>query len=101
MKKRNLKDRTEITLGTDGMKCSKCLHERKDEPFLREVKYLSSGGVAFYYTCWRCCRDAESTFLIQQKWPIAFVRYFKWGAWQLEWSPGVKELVGGTDGNKS
>lgn len=101
MKKQNAKVRKEILLGTDIIRCDKCRHVRKDEPFLRETCYLRTGGVAFYYTCWRCCRDAESTELIRSKWPLAFERFDEGRCWILVWSDGVAELVGGTDGNKS
>jgi len=93
MKRKNRKDRAEVTLGTENMKCSKCLHVRQNEPFYREVRYLSSGGVAFYYTCWRCCRDEESTFLIDQRWPFAFQRFQDMYYWRLEWAPGVKTFL--------
>ena len=99
--RKKTKDYDEIVLGTDIMKCSKCLHVRENEPFLRQVRYLSSGGVAFYYTCWRCCRGAESTFLIMQKWPLAFERSYHSFGYDLNWAPGVAELAGGTDGKES
>ena len=101
MKRRTVKERIDIILGTPTMICDKCRHVREKEPFLLRTKVLRSGGVAFYYTCWRCCRDAESTLLIKQKWPLAFDRFEENHGHRLYWAPGVKELVGGTDGNKS
>jgi len=97
MKKRNVKDRIDIVLGTHTMTCSKCLHVRENEPFVKEVRYHRNGGIVFYYTCWRCCRDAESTFLIQQKWPMAFDRMSLGRGYMLFWAPGVRELVAKND----
>jgi len=94
MKKRTVKERIDIVLGTPTMICEKCRHVREKEPFLLRTKVLRSGYTLFHYTCWRCCRDAESTLLIKQKWPIAFVRIDQGAFWELLWAPGVKELVG-------
>jgi len=46
------------------------------------------------FTCWRCCRDAESVFMIHQKWPLAFDVLRGRESWSLRWGPGIKELVG-------
>ena len=74
-------------------KCDKCLHVRENEPFVEFVWYHSSGPATIQHTCWRCCRDAESTLLIQQRWPIAFERFQHGPSWFLFWSPGIEELV--------
>ena len=97
MKRSKLSNKIEVVLGTESTKCSKCLHIRKDEPFIKRVYYRSKGCVGFDHTCWRCCRDAESVWMIQQKWPLAFDRFDHDGYCTLEWSPGVKALIGETD----
>jgi len=90
-----------VVISEGGIICSKCRHDRKGEPYAEHVYHRGDLDVILDNTCWRCCRDAESTLLIEQKWPLAFNRVFEGSWWRLEWSPGVKELVGGTDGNKS
>ena len=74
--------------------CDFCHHSRKGEPFVQIEYYRSNGNNRFEIRCWRCCRDAESTFMIAQKWPMAFDRLNLEGSYYLAWSPGVKELVG-------
>jgi len=93
MKKKKTNEVISIRLGIDGVKCDKCLHVRVDEPYAFISRYR--GGVLWQYDCicWRCCRDAESTELIRSKWPIAFVRRYYHGIYDLQWSNGVAELV--------
>ena len=83
-----------VFLGKKGIVCKKCLHERIDEPYVVSIYRLASYRHRREFTCWRCCRDAESTFMIQQRWPIAFERFCTSHGCILDWAPGVKELVG-------
>jgi len=94
MKKRNVQKRIEVCLGVEGVVCSKCRHTRIDEPYAVELHLDVRGVERSEFICWRCCRDAESTFMIAQKWPMAFDRLNLEGSYYLAWSPGVKELVG-------
>jgi len=93
--KRSIQYRSiEIVIGKGILLCTKCRHTRKDEPLAINRYYPPSGEPREEIVCWHCCRDAESTLLIQQKWPIAFERIYNTRFWYLQWSPGVKELVG-------
>jgi len=93
MKKAKQLTERHVYLGMKDSVCCKCHHIRKDEPYVEEVYYGPSGRASFKQVCWRCCRDAESTLLIKQKWPIAFVRLETPRWWLLDWAPGIKDFV--------
>jgi len=94
MKRKYWSVKTEVVINTGFMKCGNCLHVRLNEPYFVKHYYHVKGENHNECTCWRCCRDAESTFLIKQKWPIAFERFCTDQGCILDWSPGVRELVG-------
>jgi len=93
--------KVQVFIGEAEHQCDFCKHSRKGEPFVQIEYYRTNGKNRVEIRCWRCCRDAESTLLIKQKWPLAFDRFEENHGHRLYWAPGVKELVGGTDGNKS
>jgi len=94
MKRAKTKEWIQIYLGEHYLKCSKCQHTRLHEPYAIFYHRNSVGVTISKPVCWRCCRDAESTLLIKQRWPIAFERLQSGPFCRLEWAPGVKELVG-------
>ena len=94
MKRKHKPNSIEIVLGDNKLKCMKCLHVRKDEPYVKKWYGYMNPKALLDVTCWRCCRDAESTFLIQQKWPLAFDRGQKGQSWFLQWSPAVELMRG-------
>ena len=94
MKRKMVVYKMSVYLGGPITVCDKCRHTRVNEPYVHKV-YRRGGGKERYETiCWRCCRDAESTLLIKQKWPLAFRTYYHYGHWYLDWTEGVKEWVG-------
>jgi len=94
MKRKYLYCELKVFISVGGAKCRKCHHTREGEPFVGKAYAYSVSKPRIDYTCWRCCRDAESTLLIKQKWPLAFRKFSCPGGYRLEWAPGVKELVG-------
>ena len=96
MNKTKNKGHIEIVLMKHQVKCSKCLHVRINEPYAIFYHPKVWSGKIGKSTCWRCCRDAESTFLIQRKWPLAFDVVIEGNYHRLEWSPGIKAFVEGT-----
>ena len=93
MKRKMVVYKMSVYLGGPITVCDKCRHTRVNEPYIHKT-YRRGGGKERYETiCWRCCRDVESTLLIQQKWPIAFVRLETPRWWLLDWAPGVAELA--------
>jgi len=84
----------QVYIGHDGSKCDKCRHIRPGEPFVAEVHYGPSGPTTFNHVCHHCLRDAESTLLVWQKWPKAFVRKQIGEYWRLEWDPLVFSIKG-------
>jgi len=94
MKRSRVYDKMRVLVNTDGMVCDKCHHDRRGEPYVRQIWFDRNHTRGQTDTCWRCCRDAESTFLIRQKWPLAFERFDTKYGWYLAWAPGVKSLVG-------
>jgi len=97
MKQKKTKGHIQIVIPKGVLKCGVCLRYRKNEPYALFFEPNGRGGMTSSATCWRCCRDAESTFLIQQKWPIAICRFSVGQYWYLEWHEGVKALIGETD----
>ena len=97
MKRNQRSLKVQVFIGEAEHQCDMCHHSRKDEPFAQIEYYRTNGKNRVEIRCWRCCRDAESTFLIQQKWPLAFVRGPGPGYWILEWSDGVKVFLGDRD----
>ena len=97
MKKKPVPETVAVFLGKKGIVCKKCLHERIDEPFVVSIYRLAPYRGRREFTCWRCCRDAESVWLIQNKWPLAFDRIKLSHGYLLEWAPGVRELVAKND----
>ena len=97
MKQKKTKGYIQIVIPKGVLKCGVCLRYRKDEPYALFFEPNGRGGMTSSATCWRCCRDAESTFLIQQKWPLAFDVVIEGNCHRLEWSPGVKALIGNRD----
>ena len=84
-------------LGDKDFCCDKCLHTRVGEPYIVRCYVNEIPGGHDDCICWRCCRDAESTFLIHQKWPLAFDVVIEGNYHRLEWSSGVKALIGNRD----
>jgi len=101
MRKKPVPVTVAVFLGKKGIVCKKCLHERIDEPYVVSIYRLASYRHRRDFVCWRCCRDAESTLLIKQKWPLAFTRTEYPGYYRLDWHPGVKALIGKTDETQS
>ena len=83
----------EIHISEGFHKCSRCLHERTGEPYALFCHLNKAGTPIGKSVCWRCCRDAESTLLISQKWPLAFKRTEYTFGWMLEWTSFVGSLV--------
>jgi len=94
MKRKKRVAEIEVFISSGVKVCEACRHLREGEPFVIFHRLDSRGNMSVKGLCWRCCRDAESTLLIKQKWPIAFVRIDQGAFWELLWAPGVKELVG-------
>ena len=94
MKRKKGETELQVVLNLFNLKCCKCLHIRRDEPYIKEIRWPTAFECRTKYTCWRCCRDAESTFLIKQKWPLAFDRGQKGQSWFLQWSPAVELMRG-------
>ena len=97
MKRKQREETLNVYIAGDADKCDACLHIRKGEPYVERWFHSAIGCVVVTSLCWRCCRDAESTFLIQQKWPLAFVRGQTESCWLLNWAPDV-QLMRHTDG---
>ena len=97
MKRKMAVYKINVYLGGAVSVCDKCRHTRINEPYIHKMYRRGGGKERYENICWRCCRDAESTELIRSKWPLAIDRIRGIGYWYLVWSPGVKELVGGTD----
>jgi len=97
MKRKQKPMELHVFLGDGHHQCSKCLHSRKNEPFVEFVWYRSSGASKLETRCWRCCHDAESTFMIWQNWPIAFDRVQVGQRWDLHWNQVVQLLRGNLD----
>jgi len=94
MKRKKTNEYIEIIISDGSSRCHKCHHQRKGEPFAIFYVCTNQGDMPRDAICWRCCRDAESTLLIKQKWPLAFDRVQLTYGFVLEWAPGVRELVG-------
>jgi len=86
-----------VMINLFNLTCCKCKHLRKNEPYVREGYWPTVATHRTKYTCWRCLRDAESTLLIKQKWPLAFDRVEYPVGFILYWAPGIEVLVGGND----
>ena len=93
MKRKKRVVSTGVVLGDSRSKCIRCRHVRLNEPYIKKTTTVDGFFIEEEYTCWRCCRDAESTLLIAQKWPLAFERIQWLDSWMLDWAPGVRELV--------
>lgn len=93
MKRSKTTGYVEIIIADGLWKCDSCKHIREGEPYA--LFYIFTRGIRLLdkITCWRCCRDAESTLLIQQKWPVAFNRFQLLDCYVLDWAPSVQEMV--------
>ena len=95
MKRKMVVHNTSVYLGGPNIVCDKCRHTRINEPYIHKMYRRGGGKERYENICWRCCRDAESTLLIWQKWPLAFELVRGCESWRLEWAPDVKALIVG------
>lgn len=99
MKRRYILKRLAVFSAREGTVCNRCHWHRAGEPYVKRIYSYRTGENRTEIVCWRCCHDEETTRLIMDNYPSAFVRHNDGQWWYLEWAPQYALMWGDIDGN--